>query len=95
MIDRGPRLSLNGTDPKELMAQRLAVMDALRAAEQALAAMYPNGRDYIDEPDAFRQARDEHEGWQQQVRAIREAVHVQALAIREQQDAREARRAGR
>ncbi len=91
----GPILSLNSTDPTELLGLRLAAMHALYEADKALAAMYPNGRDYIDQPDAFRQARDEHEGWQRQVRAMREAIQQQAIAIREQVDAREARRAAR
>jgi hypothetical protein len=41
-----PQISLNGTRPRDLVDQQLAVVGALRLVQDAMSAATPHGRDY-------------------------------------------------
>jgi hypothetical protein len=59
---------MNGTSARELYELYKAAADALRAADKALAAASPNGRDYYPQgPTALYAAQDEHSARRQSV----------------------------
>jgi hypothetical protein len=56
-----PTIHLNGTHPKDLFEGAEKTYQALRSAWEQMAASAPNARDYyVQGPDAFRRAADEH-----------------------------------
>ena len=55
-----PIVHLNGTSKQELIDQRLAVLDALRKAGEALRNAAPNARDYYPEPGRLTRAEAQH-----------------------------------
>jgi hypothetical protein len=63
-----PVIRLCGTGQEALVDQQRAVGLALHKALEAMAAAYPNGRDYAD-PVAFRRAVAEHDARMARVRA--------------------------
>jgi hypothetical protein len=55
-----PKVHMNGTSARELIAQISAANNALEDAIEALIKMRPNGRDYYLTGD-LRQAEQEHQ----------------------------------
>ena len=76
-----PLVHLNGTSKAELLLQRSNAVDALRLALIALNEMSPNGRDYYPEPGRLEQAQAEHEARFLAVRAVRESIYEEIVAL--------------
>jgi hypothetical protein len=56
-----PTIHLNGTHPRDLLEDQMAVTNALRAAIESMQRACPNGRDYYPQSStAFQAAMDEH-----------------------------------
>jgi hypothetical protein len=77
-----PTVHLNGTSKTALLEQIEVAHAALRNAEQALAEMTPNGRDYYPQgPNAIYEALTEHRARQQKVTDVRVELERLAEAI--------------
>lgn len=74
-----PQLSRNGTQPKELLAQQLAVLSALRSLLTALRNAEPNARDYQYRPDEWATAHAEHLASLHAVESVQ--LRAEALAV--------------
>ena len=55
-----PTVHLNGTSRKELLNQVLQARSAVCTAMEKLTLAAPNQRDYVQTPDAWRSALNEH-----------------------------------
>jgi hypothetical protein len=88
---QAPTIHLNGSSPDSLIEENLAALRALQAAVEALQAASPNGRDYyVSGPEAYPQARKEHEARLHRLaETMRELAGIIA-AIADQMEAREA-----
>jgi len=82
-----PTISLNGSPADRLMENTRNAQDALRKAQEALSAVYPNARDYQGW-DEFYVAQKEHEARAAAVQQILRDLSELAIAISDQQDAR-------
>lgn len=70
-----PTIHLNGTSRDALYEQMVEVGSALVKALDALREAAPNARDYYPQgPDAFEQARREHESRVERVNAVQAEV---------------------
>jgi hypothetical protein len=77
-----PTLHMNGTAPRDLFRECRTAMDGLSTAQEALAAMTVNGRDYYPQgDDAFTKARAEHVKRLDAIRCIREEIEKIAMHI--------------
>lgn len=74
-----PVVNINGTPRADLVASYISAIDALRAADTALAGVVINGRDYPgpDEKDTLAHALREHAIRRQRITyAMRELVDI-------------------
>ena len=77
-----PTIHINGTSREALLAGVVNAMDALHAAEIALAGAYPNGRDYYPQgPGAIGEATAQHVARQQAINRVRAELAEIAEAI--------------
>lgn len=77
-----PTVHLNGTGARQLAEQYETAYRALTAALEALAAARPHGRDYyVQNPDAYTAARDEHQVREQAVEAVRDEIEALYHAV--------------
>lgn len=81
-----PQLNINGSSAEDLIAPRREAMDHLMDAIEALSQAVPNGRDYPGNATACTADREEHYDRIKAIKAIREAIYTEALAIMRQQD---------
>lgn len=80
-----PTVHLNGTSKDELIRQHVDVLQALRAAEKALAQACPNGRDYYVQPaGALAKALAAHEARIARVQSLIDEIEEIAVAVSEQ-----------
>lgn len=80
-----PLLNINGSSADDLINPRLAAMDHLMDAIEALSQAVPNGRDYPGNSTACLADREEHYDRIKAIKALREAIYAEAIAIKEQQ----------
>jgi len=80
-----PLLNINGSSADVLINPRLAAMDHLMDAIEALSQAVPNGRDYPGNSTACLADREEHYDRIKAIKALREAIYAEAIAIKEQQ----------
>lgn len=80
-----PLLNINGSSADDLINPRLAAMDHLMDAIEALSQAVPNGRDYPGNSTACIADREEHYDRIKAIKALREAIYAEAIAIKEQQ----------
>lgn len=78
-----PTINLNGSDPAYLVDQRREAMDHLMDAMEALARVAPHGRDYPGDYDRCTADRETHFIRLEAIKAIREAIYAEAIAIQE------------
>lgn len=78
-----PTVHMNGTSRDELVQQLLTASHALQAALDKLGEAAPHPRDYYVNPDpnAYRQARAEHDARCQQVREVKTKLDQMAETI--------------
>jgi hypothetical protein len=76
-----PQISLNGTNPRELIDQQLAIVGALRLVQEAMSAANPNGRDYQHRPHEYESARVAWVERQALVANLRREIEKHAEAI--------------
>jgi len=77
-----PTIHINGTSRADLLAGIVNAMDALHAAEIALAGAYPNGRDYYPQgPGAITEATAQHVARQRAINRVRADLAEIAEAI--------------
>ena len=79
-----PQININGSSADDLINPRLQAMDHLMDAIEALSQAVPNGRDYLGNNTACIADREEHYDRIKAIKAIREAVYAEALAIKGQ-----------
>ena len=79
-----PTINLNGSDPTYLIDQRREAMDHLNDAIEALARVTPHGRDYLGDYDRCIADRETHFIRIEAIKALREAIYAEAIAIKEQ-----------
>lgn len=77
-----PKTTISGTGIEGLVYQRVATMDALRLAIEAMRYMAPNGRDYIGYPEQFATDRALHYARISTLKDMEHALTQEALAIR-------------
>ena len=80
-----PMLNINGSSADDLINPRLAAMDHLMDAIEALSQAVPNGRDYPGNATACLADREEHYDRIKAIKVLREAIYAEAIAIKEQQ----------
>jgi hypothetical protein len=80
-----PKLNINGSSADDLINPRLAAMDCLMDAIEALSQAVPNGRDYPGNSTACLADREEHYDRIKAIKALREAIYAEAIAIKEQE----------
>lgn len=76
-----PTLNINGSSAEDLIAPRREALDHLMDAIEALRKVAPNGRDYPDGFDALTRDRDIHFTRLESLKALREEIFAEALAI--------------
>jgi hypothetical protein len=82
---QAPLVNNNGTSKKALMDQLLAVYEAGRAMEKALAEASPHGRDYqTAPPGAYQTARKQHEDRAKRVSSVLKEIEDIALQVQDQ-----------
>lgn len=79
-----PQININGSSADDLINPRLQAMDHLMDAIEALSQAVPNGRDYPGNTTACLADREEHYDRIKAIKAIREAIYAEAIAIKEQ-----------
>lgn len=79
-----PQININGSSADDLINPRLQAMDHLMDAIEALSQAVPNGRDYPGNTTACLADREEHYDRIRAIKAIREAVYAEAIAIKSQ-----------
>lgn len=79
-----PTINPNGSDPAYLVNQRRQAMDCLNDAIEALARVAPHGRDYPGDYDRCIADRETHFIRLEAIKAIREAIYAEAIAIQEE-----------
>mgnify|MGYP000137249800 CR=1 FL=1 len=79
-----PTLNINGSSADDLINPRLQAMDHLMDAIEALSQAVPNGRDYPGNTTACLADREEHYDRIRAIKAIREAIYAEAIAIKSQ-----------
>ena len=79
-----PQININGSSADDLINPRLEAMDHLMDAIEALSQAVPNGRDYPGNTTACLADREEHYDRIRAIKAIREAVYAEAIAIKSQ-----------
>ena len=81
-----PTIHLNGTSKESLLEDIEKAYAAIGEAQQALAQMTPNGRDYYPQgPDAIYKALEEHRQRQQKLEDVRKELQDIAEHITEVQ----------
>ena len=88
-----PIVHNNGTSRDALIEQRCEFGRALIAANQALATMAPNGRDYYPVDGLFQQAMAQHHRRQLVLKALADEIveETEILAGLREEEPREAR----
>ena len=76
-----PQISLNGTHPRDLVDQQLAIVGALRLVQEAMSTASPNGRDYQHRPHEYNTARDAWVERQAMIANFRREIERHAEAI--------------
>ena len=95
MTMRHPTIHLNGTGSADLLAGYESAMDALQRALSALSQCGPNARDYyVQSPEAYTEARDQHYARAARLQSVLDETTALAVAVMEQQELRDLRRAG-
>jgi hypothetical protein len=79
-----PTINLNGSDREYLIKYRRDAMDHLQDAVEALAQVTPHGRDYPADYDQCLRDRETHFIRIQAIKALREAIYAEAVAIQQQ-----------
>ena len=79
-----PQININGSSADDLINPRLEAMDHLMDAIEALSQAVPNGRDYPGNTTACLADREEHYDRIRAIKAIREAIYAEAIAIKSQ-----------
>lgn len=79
-----PIININGTSADDLIAPRREAMDHLADAIEALTQVTPNGRDYPGDSERCVADREAHFIRLEAIKAIREAVYAEAIAIKGQ-----------
>ena len=79
-----PLLNINGSSADDLINPRLQALDHLMDAIEAMSQAVPNGRDYPGNATACTADREEHYDRIKAIKAIREAIYAEAIAIKEQ-----------
>ncbi len=83
-----PSLILNGTSGAELVQQRIAAMEALKAAMSAMNETRPHGRDYPFDHDGYEAARNLHIGRYGVLNSLFTELEEEAHAIVRQMERR-------
>jgi hypothetical protein len=78
-----PLVNINGSSAQSLVDDMIAVINALRDAEKALAIAMPHGRDYRDFDD-WRLARDAWHDRRNAIAAMMSELEEYAYAIAQQ-----------
>lgn len=87
-----PSIHLNGTSAEELFQQLCDALGAVRHLLATLEAAAPNARDYyVQGPDAYAQALNEHRDRVQHVVVVRRALEELAEHVADERDRRERR----
>ena len=77
-----PTVHLNGTSSADLLGALCNAADAVRAAIEAHAQTFPNGRDYYPQGDrAIHAATEQHSARWHKLNEVREELTSIALAI--------------
>ena len=76
-----PIIHMNGTSRQELIDQRTAVLDTIRATLTALGKMSPNGRDYYPVPGLWDLADQVHGTRIYRLKEIHDEILAEAIAI--------------
>ena len=79
-----PIININGTSADDLIQPRREAMDHLMNAIEALRQTTPNGRDYPGDYDRCTDDREAHFIRIEAIKAIREAIYAEAIAIKGQ-----------
>lgn len=79
-----PKLNINGSSADDLINPRLKAMDHLMDAIEALKQITPNGRDYPGNTTACLADREAHYDRITAIKALREEIYAEAIAIKEQ-----------
>lgn len=91
-----PTVHLNGTSAETLIEGYCAARTAVMAAQDALAQVEFNARDYyVKGPEAYPAARKEHTERLQTLGRIADELLQIAMNVQDQQSEREERKAGR
>ncbi len=89
-----PTVHLNGTSVDALITENMAAYKAVRAAVEALAQAYPNGRDFYPQGhSAIVAAMKEHDSRRNRLASVLEELEAICENIVDQRDARSSRRA--
>jgi hypothetical protein len=81
-----PTIHLNGTSAKDLWAGYEAAYDAVRAAQEALGKIEFNARDYyVQDADAFTNARDHRNEQRQALAQVEEYLLQHLLSLQSQE----------
>jgi hypothetical protein len=83
-----PIVNMNGTSGRQLLEDACSALEAIRAAQDALSAVAPHGRDYIHTDSAtyanahvtYALARAQYGRWREALHVV--GVEVEALAIK-------------
>lgn len=87
-----PSIHMNGTSGDDLMLQNLVAQQAIEDAINHLRRAGPNARDfYVQGPDAFVKAQDEHLARLTRLSDVSFEIEQVAMAISEQITARSRR----
>jgi len=79
-----PLVHLNGSGKDNLLQWREEAWEALDEARNALAAMFPNGRDYYPlGPEAFERAIEQHRRRQEAIQWVMDEIHAEIQHIYE------------
>ena len=76
-----PQLNINGSSADDLIKPRRDAMDHLMDAIEALSQAVPNGRDYPGNSTACLADREAHYDRIRAIKAMREEIYAEALAI--------------
>lgn len=76
-----PQLNINGSSADDLIKPRRDAMDHLMDAIEALSQAVPNGRDYPGNATACLADREAHYDRIRAIKAMREEIYAEALAI--------------
>jgi len=77
-----PTININGSSIHDLVNPRLAAMDHLMAATEALRQTAPNGRDYPGDHEGLQRDRELHFRRLEEIKCLREELMREAVRIK-------------